>query len=879
MTGNATINSGGRVTLNAANALTGNATVATGGVLAYGINSGLTGNLIFDGGSLEAVGGTRTISDTITINSVGMGFTGSENIIVSSAIDLSADSIFTADNGSTATISGIIDDMGGMRVFTKEGGGTIELQGMNTYSGGTVINDGTLVIGTGGQILNNVTVDGGALDINNNDGVTGNATINSGGRVILNAANALTGNATVNTGGTVAFGTDDGLMGNLIFNGGTLEAVGGARMISDNITLIDDLSISGSENITIVSAIALTADRIFDVSNSASSIISGILSGTGDFIKNGSGTLDLQAANTYTGTTTINNGRLIVTGSVVSDVFVNGASAELAGTGTFMGDVTVTQGDISPGDFGSIGTMNVTGDLVLATQSELRIDLALDSASADRLIVGGTFTRGGEVVVNLPSVSGLLNGTSIVVAEADIIDGAFDNQIVEPFAAFDFTLDLTADVNGANTTDELRLIVETVPYTITAATGNQASVANALETIRVAPTGDETTVINALNILNTAQLRSAMDQIVPEEIGAMPAVALSSSSAQAGNVDSRLAEVRQGVRGHSARNLQLANLSNDPQDDLTMLALASQASEPWRSDSWRSDTWSSDYGDQRWSPNQPWNFFAAGAGTFGEVDSTKEQAGYDFQTGEITFGVDRRLDPYTIAGATIGYANSQVDIDSSGGDTDVNSVKFGVYGTFHNNGIYVNGMIGGGYHMYDTDRRIQFGTINRTASSSPDGIEFNAMLSIGFDVDFKDWVIQPIGSVRYAAITIEDYSESGAQSLNLDVDRQTVDSFLLEVGIRASTSFQYLDYRVIPELRVSLQHEAEDQGPSGSARFASGGSFSFETTDLGDNGLVLGAGVTILLDNQTSYFIDLQSDIGERDYIAHSVRAGIRVPF
>ena len=321
VSGNATVN-GGTLTLNAANALTGNATVNTGGTLAYGIDSGLTGNLDFNGGSLEAVEGTRTISDTITISSVGMGFTGSENIIVTSAIDLTVNSIFTADNGSTATISAIIDELGGARVFTKEGGGTIELQGMNNYSGGTVINDGTLVIGTGGQILNNVTVDGGALDINNSNGVTGAATINSGGRVTLNAANALTGNATVATGGVLAYGINSGLTGNLIFDGGSLEAVGGTRTISDTITISSvGMGFTGSENIIVSSAIDLSADSIFTADNGSTATISGIIDELGGmrvFTKEGGGTIELQGMNTYSGGTVINDGTLVIGTAVKS---------------------------------------------------------------------------------------------------------------------------------------------------------------------------------------------------------------------------------------------------------------------------------------------------------------------------------------------------------------------------------------------------------------------------------------------------------------------------------------------------------------------------------------------------------------------------------
>ena len=46
--------------------------------------------------------------------------------------------------------------------------------------------------------------------------------------------------------------------------------------------------------------------------------ISGVISGAGALVRTGPGTLTLTAANTYTGSTTVNSGSLIVDGSVAS---------------------------------------------------------------------------------------------------------------------------------------------------------------------------------------------------------------------------------------------------------------------------------------------------------------------------------------------------------------------------------------------------------------------------------------------------------------------------------------------------------------------------------------------------------------------------------
>jgi autotransporter-associated beta strand protein len=75
----------------------------------------------------------------------------------------------------------------------------------------------------------------------------------------------------------------------------------------------------------------------------------------GSLTKIGTGTLDLTGANTYTGTTKVNNGLLRVDGSITSNTIVNHGT--LAGTGTVHGNVT-NNSRVSPGD-NAPGTLTV----------------------------------------------------------------------------------------------------------------------------------------------------------------------------------------------------------------------------------------------------------------------------------------------------------------------------------------------------------------------------------------------------------------------------------------------------------------------------------------------------------------------------------------
>lgn len=123
----------------------------------------------------------------------------------------------------------------------------------------------------------------------------------------------------------------------------------------------------------------------------------GKISDAGTLVKVGSGTLLLTASNTYTGPTTINQGSLVVNGSIVSPVTVNSGGA-LGGAG-YLTSVTVNAGGtLAPGD--SLGVLHLSGNLVLASSSSV-LDYELGANTYDRLAVSGSVMLNGALNVNL----------------------------------------------------------------------------------------------------------------------------------------------------------------------------------------------------------------------------------------------------------------------------------------------------------------------------------------------------------------------------------------------------------------------------------------------------------------------------------------------
>lgn len=117
------------------------------------------------------------------------------------------------------------------------------------------------------------------------------------------------------------------------------------------------------------------------------------IEGDGGLVKAGAGTLYLDGANTYTGDTVVEGGRLSVNGDTRQSAFTVQSGGTLGGIGT-VGPTRVF-GRVAPGN--SIGTLTVAGDYVQAPGSVLEIEI--DGAGlSDRLDVqGNADLQGGEV--------------------------------------------------------------------------------------------------------------------------------------------------------------------------------------------------------------------------------------------------------------------------------------------------------------------------------------------------------------------------------------------------------------------------------------------------------------------------------------------------
>lgn len=150
---------------------------------------------------IVAQGGPLLVANDSALTSLGFGqfidFSGGTlkatgNLVTARAISLLAKGGIVDTNGFNAIFSGSVINSGSL---TKIGAGSLTLSGSNTYTGGTIIDGGTLVVdgpqalGLGDVILNNGVLTADPQTIN----VTGKYTQNAGGTLLLAIGGTGTG--------------------------------------------------------------------------------------------------------------------------------------------------------------------------------------------------------------------------------------------------------------------------------------------------------------------------------------------------------------------------------------------------------------------------------------------------------------------------------------------------------------------------------------------------------------------------------------------------------------------------------------------------------------------------------------------------------------
>ncbi|EBZ6680243.1 autotransporter outer membrane beta-barrel domain-containing protein [Salmonella enterica subsp. enterica serovar Kedougou] len=409
----------GTLILNAENTYTGGTTISGGTLVATNVDALGSGDVTDDatlelntGGTFDnAISGSGQVvksgDDVLTLsgaNSYSGGTLISDGTLVASNVEALGSGDVTDNATLELNTGGTFDNaISGSGKVEKSGDDALTLSGANTYTGGTLISDGTLVASNVEALGTGDVTDNAVLELNTggdfDNAISGSGQVEKSGdkMLTLSGSNTYTGGTTINDGMLVATSvealgsgdvTNDAVLA-LNTGGDFANNIGGTGSVVKSGD--ETLTLSGSNTYTggtLISSGTLVANDVNalgtgDVTDNATLMLNtggdfiNNIGGTGRVEKSGDDTLTLSGTNSYTGGTTISGGTLVAT------------NVEALGTGDVTNNATLELN--TGGDF----TNNISGSGQVVKSGDETLTL-----SGANSYTGGTLISGGTLVAS-----------------------------------------------------------------------------------------------------------------------------------------------------------------------------------------------------------------------------------------------------------------------------------------------------------------------------------------------------------------------------------------------------------------------------------------------------------------------------------------------
>ena len=804
---------GSMLTLSGANTYSGG-TIISAGTLQVTNNSSVgSGAVTLNGGRFLADGlSDLTFSNNFTLNAPAFG----------SAIDT---------NGVTLTFSGVVSGTGALSLDSF-GGGTLILTNTNTYSGGTTIcGCATLQLGTlatAGSIVGTVANEGVFDIVNaNTAGITSITNDGSFGFATTTFFNATSASSIAisndNFGATVfgvAAGTDTATAGNAVItnsNGGSTAFLamttagnatittndGGAMFFFDNadggtaqfITVgtgfVDFAGSLGPNGDGRINAGSIAGSGFYYIGagntlvvggNNLSTEVSGVIAddcgclpGPGSLEKVGTGTLTLSGINNYTGVTFVNEGTLLVTGSIAPSFGVvvdNGAT--LGGTGTVPLTSLLNGAVLAPGLPTALGTLTVND--VLSFCNCTFYDVKVTSGGNDLTVVVPNFLPGSAGLDGTVRVRSLDNtyrfNSPYTILTAQ---GGFDvGGGVTQFSS----LVVPTGINGtlSYTATDVNLTLLSALGQVTGLNVNQRNVGNALDAAfnAIGNSGSLGAVFSGNVPINLSQLSG-------ETATGTQQATFDAMNLFLGLLTDPFIDGRGGLSGGASATPFAAQGAAAYAGKKSHAARDAFAKFPTKADVARNDLF-----DPRWSV---WGA-AYGGGSTTDGNTALGSNNVTARAFGFAAGADYRISPATLAGFALAGGGTNFAVNGFGsGRSDM--FQAGAFVRHTMGKAYVTGALAYGWQDVTTDRTVTVAGIDRLRAQFTANA-WSGRVEGGYRFVTPWMGVTPYAAGQFTTYQLPAYAEqvvSGSNSFALNYAARDVTASRSELGIRTDRSF------------------------------------------------------------------------------------------
>ena len=739
--------------------------------------------------ALGASAGSLTVNGGV-LQVTGTAFTSTARAIVWGPAGGGFD---IADAANSFTVSQALTGGGGL---TKLGAGTLILSGINSYSGGTTVNQGVLQVQTTASLgSGTVTLDGGTL----RNGLVFNGFAVSSGLVVGSRGGTLdAGLGMIQIFGAVSDASRSGTLtitgelhhGNVMFvnpantyrakthitaTGQLSGAFAGSFSPNSDYIVDGVLNMAFAvEGATLRSLSGAATGRVYAMGTHDRTLTIAMPDGVADFagtimnprdggmmsvVKTGDGHQILSGRSFYVGSTTVNGGTLTVNGSIADSVLVTvNAGGTLGGTGKVGPTLINAGGTLAPGN--SIGTLAVEGNLAFAAGATYSIEVS--PLGSDRTNVSGGAMLGGATVAAFYAPGSYVTKRYTILT-AGSVNGSFAGPVNTNLPA-NFATTLAYDATNVYLDLTLNYVPPgpTPPNFGAGLTVNQANVAGAL-----------------VNSFNTAGG-------IPLAFGALTASGLSGASGEAATgIQAAAVEVMDRfltlmtdpfANGRNASAVQMADLGRAPRGVVV--------AEPAR---W--SAWASGYGGVQATGGN------AAIGSHGTSTSIYGSA----------FGADYRVSPDTTIGFALGAAGTSYRLGQGlgGGSSDV--FQIGLYGRHRIGAAYVAAALAYGWQDVTTERRFMGDRLTGRFTANA----FSGRIETGYRFATAFAGLTPYAAGQFVSFSTPDYREqaiSGTGLFALDYAGRSATAWRTELGLRADKAIQLGEAELTLRGRLAWAH-------------------------------------------------------------------------
>lgn len=744
--GNVTLQGGGVISLSGSNTYTGTTDV-TAGTLRAAVTDTFSANSshnLATGTTLDVNGTTQTIA----------GLTGPGAVVLGSG------GVLIVSNQNAKTYGGTISGSGAL---TKDNSGTFTLTNSSNYTGNTTVVAGTLQIAANQAISQTsalVVQPSAVLDLQNYSQTFSD--ISGTGEIHMDSSGVLT----IDTNTSVNFSGSITGAGGLVKDGtGTLSLVntssytGGTTITAG--TLIGNSSSLGG---TIVN------NGILQIDQSTSGTLTGTITGTGDLVKTGTGTVGITDGVNLSGSIFVNDGVVNFFGSTTASGGLNiGPNAAVGGTGNVDSTLNVS-GIVAPGT--SIGTLQVSSINFLSGSI---FEVEFDTTTSDRLEVAGNADITNAVLDLVPLGDVFNTSQDYTILTASSITGTFlDITGLNSLPGYQFTINYFP-------TSIVLSIVGSPPIVLPPGNAGSAGIAF---TNLPSTNADVAALSTFLTSASAAEQQCNFDQMQSAMFNAIPIIQEATTVAVRSAVSDRLEE----IHGNRCLREETRGLWATPLANFSKQKGRSQGSA---------------------------------------CDQTK--LGFHSDTYGVSLGVDDYVSDYCVAGAALSYAYTHLHWDHHQASSKTNSGYGSIYGSVFNELFYADLVLTGAYDSFTANRNIYLenatSSETRNAKHHNHAGEFDGYFGTGASIVLQDIEINPFGTIEYIYLHENGYSEGDADSLDLTVQKKNSNLLRAQIGAGVSLCQQKENVIWSEEIALSYIHEQRYKGKSTTMRYTIGQHF------------------------------------------------------